>query len=166
MSDQVSHEELTRLLDYNPETGVFVWKALRCGVRRGSVAGSLDPRMGYIRINLCGRLYLAHRLAWFYVTGRWPANEIDHADRDKANNRIANLREATRSENQQNKPTYRNNRSGVKGVHWHKQHRKYLAAIQRNGKKTHLGLFTNLSDAAEAYRTAALAMHGQFASCA
>lgn len=120
MSTNLTHSDLVRLLDYNPETGLFTWKAKRCGTKHGSVAGSIDPSHGYRRIKIDGHLYLAHRLAWFYVCGEWPAHEIDHIDRARANNRIANLRPATRSENQCNKPRYSNNRTGAKGVHWHR----------------------------------------------
>lgn len=166
MKPNLSHSELLRLLSYDPETGVFRWKVRRQSVAPGDIAGCVDPRIGYSRIKINERLYLAHRLAWFYVHGEWPAAEIDHRDRDRANNRISNLRQATRGENQRNKPVYRNNRSGSKGVHWHKQHRKFVATIHVNKRPIHLGLFRNIKDAARAYEEAAQNLHGSFARCA
>lgn len=161
---EISHAELVRLLAYNPETGVFTWKVRRCGVTLGQVAGSVDKGHRYARIKVSETLYLAHRLAWFYTHGVWPKNELDHIDRDRGNNRLANLREATRSQNACNKPTYRNNRTGVRGVCWHKQHRKYIASIQLDGRSRHIGLFRDLNQAAEAYRQASLKIHGCFSS--
>lgn len=160
----LTRAELVSLLNYDPQTGVFRWAKRRFGTRFGSEAGAIDPTHGYRRIKINGALYLAHRLAWLYVNGEWPESEIDHIDRNRANNSIANLRKATRSENQRNKPTYRNNQSGCKGVHWHKQHRKYVAVIQHQKRRIHLGLFRTLEDAANAYRAAAASMHGVFAA--
>jgi hypothetical protein len=154
MLNDITQAELVRLLNYNPETGVFTYGARRCGVTLGRVAGTIDSRDGYQRIILNGRHYLGHRLAWLYVHGEWPKAEIDHRDGDRSNNTISNLRCATRGENQRNKPTYKNNATGAKGVHWHKQHRKYAAVIQCNGKSRHLGLFTTIEAASAAYQAA------------
>lgn len=165
MLNDLTQAELVRLLNYDPETGVFRWIARRFGVTVGSVAGSIDLKHRYLRIHINGRLYLGHRLAWLYVHGEWPACEIDHRDRDRSNNRLSNLRCATRSENQQNKPVYRNNATGAKGVHWHLQHRKYVAVIQFRGKRHHLGLFRTVEEASAAYQSASKQLHGQF-SCA
>lgn len=166
MHSDLTQAELIRLLNYDPETGVFTHKARRCGVTVGSVAGSVDRGHGYSRIKIDERLYLAHRLAWLYVYGEWPAQQIDHRDRDRGNNRINNLRCATASENMFNKPIYKNNSSGAKGVSWHKQHRKYIATIHCNGKSRHLGLFATVDEASAVYQEACKRLHGQFASAA
>ena len=131
-------------------------------MRAGDQAGAVDARNGYSRIHINGRLYLAHRIAWLYVNGEWPADEIDHIDMNRSNNRISNLREATKGENMRNKRAYSNSKTGVKGVHWHKQHRKYAATINRDGKAKHIGLFATVKDAAAAYETAAIREHGEF----
>jgi len=164
MKNPITQSELKRLLDYNPSNGVFTWKARRCGVRVGKRAGTISAVNGYERIGVKESHHLSHRLAWLYVHGYWPTAEIDHVDRNRTNNRIDNLREATRSENQQNKPVYRNSKTGVKGVNWHKQHRKYIASIQIKKTRKFLGLFGTISEAAAARRVAAEQLHKQFAA--
>jgi hypothetical protein len=92
----VSIERLRELLSYDPNTGALRWKARRHRrkVKRESAQ--------YVRIQIEGRLYQAHRVAFAIHYGRWPLPEVDHADRDQSNNRIRNLREATRSQNAAN----------------------------------------------------------------
>jgi hypothetical protein len=159
----ITAEELRELLDYDPEAGVFTWRVSRGGCVAGSKAGSPD-RDGYIRVSLNKRFYGAHRLAWLYVHGEWPSHEIDHINCDSADNRIANLRPATRSQNKANTGPYRTNTSGVKGVHWHVRAARWVARVQVNGREKHLGCFTNIEDAAAAYRSAAEKHFGEFAS--
>lgn len=159
----LSAEDVRKVLRYSSETGEFTWLIRPTySMRSGDHAGAVDSRNGYSRIRINGKLYLAHRLAWLYVNGEWPTDEIDHIDLNRGNNRISNLREATKSENMRNKRAHRNSKSGVKGVHWHKQHRKYAATIHRDGKSKHIGLFASLKDAAAAYETAAIKEHGEF----
>lgn len=156
--------QLTQLrarLSYNPETGVFVW----CSPKRlvGRVAGSKDTR-GHLQIHVDGKIYAAHRLAWLFATGQWPTLEIDHKDRVKTNNRIANLRLATRSQNNTNMPIRRDNSSGVKGVSWNKAKSKWCAYVVADGKQKHLGSFA-LKDAAIAARLAAAKeYYGEFST--
>ena len=110
-ADSISHEELIRVLAYDPLTGGFTWKIRPCyNVKAGSIAGAIDPGHGYRRIKYDGILYLAQRLAWFYVNKTWPDGEIDHEDRDRANNRIDNLRLATKGQNRCNIPAFKNNK--------------------------------------------------------
>jgi hypothetical protein len=108
-------------------------------------------------------MYLAHRLAWFYVNGCWPRMGLDHVNLDGLDNRLSNLREATKAENQRNTRPPRTNKSGVKGVFWRRDLQKWRAAITINGKSIHLGVFVEKRDAAESYRAAALTHFGPFA---
>lgn len=155
-------EELCNILDYDPETGIFLWKVSRRGTSGvGSVAGRID-NSSYRRIKIGGNYYLAHRLAWKMSYGVDPTDEIDHKNGIRLDNRICNLRKATRSENQRNIAKYNNNKSGFKGVSWDKSRRKWIVAIKNNNKQKTLGRFTDINDAAAAYATAATALHGEF----
>lgn len=150
-------------LSYSPDTGAFVWaKSPAMPVKVGQAAGTLDGR-GYLQIKYRGRPILAHRLAWFYVHKEWPAFDIDHINLDRTDNRIANLRIANRSQNVCNRPLRSNNRSGLKGVYWHKRKKRWHADIRVDGKKTCLGYFDTPEAAHSAYRAAAVRLHGEFA---
>jgi len=99
---RITHEDLLEVLDYNPETGVFHWKtAMGSRALAGDVAGTFCE--GYWVIRIYGRGYSAARLAWFYMTGDWPVNQIDHIDREKLNNRFENLRDVTAKVNCENR---------------------------------------------------------------
>src|SRR5215211_8204686 len=151
----LAYARLRELLHYDPETGLFTWRVTRTGTARaGSLAGW---RMsdGYIRISLGERSYLAHRLAWLYVTGEWPPGYLDHRDTDKDNNRWCNLRPATRSQNGANARRPSHNTSGFKGVTRHRGDRKWAAQIRVHGQIIHLGRFVDLEDARAAYVSAA-----------
>ena len=163
----MSPERLRELLHYNPSTGVFTRKVRTAQVSRvGDVAGSLGNR-GHIIIELCARRYQASILAWVYMTGRWPADEIDHKDCDPANNRWDNLREAT---SQQNKGNRRRSVSkkydSPKGVFWDKNRQKWLAAIGVNGRFKNLGRYADMQEAQAAYERAAKEHFGEFARVA
>lgn len=160
----VTHDELKRILNYDPESGIFRWKVdVGNGVKKGDVTGD-KKSTGYFRIGLKSKIYQAHRLAWFYVYGIWPEKQIDHINGDRSDNRIVNLRQATNSENNCNKTKYSNNVSGYKGVSWHKQAGKWCAEIWKNYKKEYLGLFNSPEEAYEAYCKAAEELHGEFAN--
>jgi hypothetical protein len=105
----------------------------------------------------------AHRLAWLWMIGEWPAEEIDHIDGNPLNNRWKNLRLATRGENQFNRGADYTNTSGYKGVTYHKQCRKWVARIGHKRKSYHLGLFETAKTAHAAYCEAAIRLHGEFA---
>jgi hypothetical protein len=153
---------LRELLHYDPETGVFTWAVSAGTACAGAVAGSLNNR-GYRAIMIGRRYYAAHRVIWLWMTGEWPKHEIDHINMDKGDNRWANLREATHSQNNANSSTYANNSSGFKGVHWFKRHRKWQAGIRINGKKTHLGYFDTPHQAYANYCLAARKYFGEYA---
>ena len=109
--------KLKTYLEYTPDTGLFVWKIkLSNSIGKGSVAGSEDA-YGYIQIELLGFAYKAHRLAWFYMTGEWPKDQLDHENRVRNDNRWNNLREASQTQNSQNQSTSYNTTSGLKGAY-------------------------------------------------
>ena len=127
----------------------------------GSAAGWSGCGGKYQQIRLLGETHYAHRLAWLYVHGEWPKNDIDHRDGDTWNNRISNLRDVTRSVNNRNvlRPR-RNGSSGIVGVSWHKATGKWQANIYA-GKHIHLGRFDTKEEAAAAYQRAKLIYHGE-----
>ena len=167
----MSRSELSKLLDYCPDTGLFTWlkrnsetKAIKIwnGRFAGQAAGSLDDQ-GYVRIVVNTKFYKAHRLAWLLTYGEWPTGEVDHVDGNRSNNAIANLRDATRQQNQSNRRGSPKNKSGRKGVSWHTQRNAWQARIKVNGKGRHLGTFDTPEEASEAYAKAAAFHHGAFA---
>ena len=160
---KLSHEELKRLLHYNPETGIFTWLVSRGNTKPGKKAGYLESSLGYRRIRINKVDYKLHRLAWFYMTGKWPKNHIDHINGIKDDNRFHNLREATTSQNMFNNKTRSDNTSGYKGVGWHKKANKYVAYISVKGRQLYLGIFETPEEAHEAYKQKSLEIAGQFA---
>ena len=151
-------ERLREVLDYNPDTGVLTWR-VRTGRgvrndRAGLPAGS-PHKDGYTAVTVDGKTYLAHRLAWLHFYGRWPAGEGDHKDRDRTNNRILNLREGSKSFNQQNRAP----RGGRIGIDFHKGTGKWRARIGLEGRSTLLGYFTEPEAAQGAYLAAKRELH-------
>lgn len=153
-------EELRRLLYYDPETGEFRWKVSKRGhVKAGDLAGCLN-NYGYLCIKIHGRKYLASRLAYLYMTGSWPENQIDHIDIDRSNDCWSNLRPATRSLNHANKRTLSNS-CGFKGVS--RNGKNWRATICVNQKTIHLGTYITPEEAHSAYMKAAIKHFGEFA---
>ena len=147
-------EYLRSILDYDPETGIFTWKASTSRrVKAGDIAGSLDG-LGYLRLSVRSRPYRAHRLAWLHTYGVWPKDQIDHINRIRTDNRISNLREVSHKQNGQNRSKPSNNTSGHPGVVWHKRISKWQVKIKHNYKYIHIGYFTNLEDAVAARKAA------------
>src|SRR5262245_33505102 len=117
MTSALTAERLREVLDYDPSTGVFKSNGGRCGSRVGAtLVGTVRPD-GYREIRIDWQRYLAHRLAWLHVHGSWPAGDIDHVNGNPSDNRIVNLRLATRTQNNANSRR-RPNTSGFKGVHF------------------------------------------------
>lgn len=159
---ELTAERLRELLSYDPQSGVFTWlvhmnnKRAHVGLRAGQ-----HRRHGYRTINLNGRRYYEHRLAWLYVHGHWPARYLDHINGDGTDNRLANLREATPAQNSANKGAMSNSRTGLKGVS--RFRKRWTAEICVNGVKHRLGFFDTPEEAALAYAMAAPNIHGDFA---
>lgn len=159
MKTNLTATELRKLISYNPETGDMFWLG---GPRLGKAAGCVSPTTRYIHIKLNQHQYLAHRLAWLHQYGCWPNAEIDHRDLCRSNNAIANLREATPSQNRTNTGLRSTNTTGFKGVSFNKPSKKYRADIRIKGRRTTLGYFDNALDASRCYEAAAFVAHGEF----
>lgn len=142
----LTYKRLCEVLDYNPKTGIFRWKESRGRVKAGDIAGC-KCEDGYIRIRIDSKIYLAHRIAWFYVHGYFPENLIDHKNRNEYDNWIDNLRETSSQCNLRNSGNYKRNKSGVKGVSWYKVTKKWQVQICINQKDKHLGYFDDFDEA-------------------
>lgn len=171
-----TQSELKEILYYDPETGGFWWRERPTSsfeterkIRNwwnarfaGAVAGSLHQD-GYYRLKINGRSFLSHRVAWLYVYGSMPKNDlmIDHINGDPSDNRISNLRPASAAENAANQVRRINNTSGYKGVV--RLRGKWVAQITANGQGRHIGVFATKEEAYAAYCAAAQQLHGEFA---
>ena len=154
-------------LSYDPDSGIFVWRhrpdmEARWNTKNaGKLAGS-KHNGGYIHIALGGIKYLAHHLAWVYMTGEWPASFVDHKNLDKADNRWGNLRLASFGENSANAGIRKDNTSGFRGVHYKPALGVWHAKINKDGKEYYLGAFKTAELAAKAYAKKAQALYGEF----
>jgi HNH endonuclease/AP2 domain len=159
---RITHARLLEVLHYDSETGEFRWiEALSPAVKSGDLAGRTSPG-GYRLITINRITYLAHRLAWLYMTGkRWPP-VIDHRDRDPSNNRWDNLRRATVSQNNANRRRPKSNACGFKGV-CRLPSGRWRAIIHKNGRRYELGVFATPEEAHAAYVAAARKLFGEFA---
>lgn len=158
--------EVRERFSYEPDTGTFRHispSAKHRGSKPiGSIAGCISRKNGgYWVLWINGRWYRAHRIAWLYMTGEWPIGILDHADCNRTNNKWANIRIASRSENSANSPQRKPNSSGYKGVF--KVNNRFRAIIGVNRKIIHLGTYDNSQDAYKAYVAAAHKYFGEFA---
>jgi hypothetical protein len=158
-----SLEELRKLLRYDPETGEFTWLVNRGRGRVGQPAGSTTGD-GYRQIEVAGRSVRLHRVAWFWMTGEWPPEEIDHINSIKADNRWCNLRLATRSQNRANTRVHSRNQLGLKGVSYQKKGGRWSAQICVDNHRRRLGSFDSPELAHAAYMAAARKAFGEFAN--
>lgn len=155
----VSYEDLHRLLVYDPDTGVLLWRVRRSQrVRAGDEAGGLSPNRGgklYRRVKVGGKHVFAHRIVWKMMTGEWPEGEIDHIDGDGTNNRWSNLRLADRELNCAHLVGIKsNNTSGHTGVHYHRGSGRWLAYMKRRGGHVLYSYHETREGAAQARREA------------
>jgi hypothetical protein len=153
---------LRELISYDPETGIFQWKTRRRGRLLSGHVGD-RTRSGYLRVGISYQRYLLHRLAWLYMTGEWPKQEIDHINGIRDDNRFANLREATVAQNRANMRMRSSNRIGVKGVRWRADCSMWEARICKNYKKISIGYFGSPQEAHTAYMAKARELFGKFA---
>lgn len=144
---------------HTPEAQAKTWNTRYSGAEAFTASGDDE----YYRGAILGKSHLAHRVVWAVYYGVWPADEVDHINMCRSDNRIANLRSADHSENNRNRSLQSNSASGYKGVSWHKAAGKWRAHIVLHGKQKHLGLFLTIDAAFAAYQSAASEMHGDFA---
>jgi hypothetical protein len=163
MELEIPIDELRKLLRYDPETGELTWllrpRGMFSTTRSHTIwnvrfankrACSYLSHDGYLRGTMQRRQFLAHRVAWALHHGGWPADQIDHINGDRSDNRIVNLRAVTRIENGKNRKTYTTNTSGHAGIRWDKKINKWVVRIQSDGIYRHIGVFSNLDEAVNA----------------
>lgn len=136
----ITQDRLKAKLSYSPDTGLFT-RAVDCGSRfkAGTESGTLSN--GYRQIQVDGKLYRAHRLAFLYMLGEYPKNDVDHIDGDRDNNKWSNLRPATRAENLRNAKIKNTNKSGFNGVCWSKSRSKWEVHVTVDCVHIFLGEF-------------------------
>jgi hypothetical protein len=148
--DMIDYFKLTEKISYNKDTGIFT-RAKACkGSKLGKILGSKNKN-GYLTLSFNSKLYYAHRLAWFYVYKEFPKGMIDHINGLKSDNRIENLRDVSSFENLQNSKLHKDNKSGYKGIWFHKKNKVWRAQIFVKGKKIPLGSHKTAEDAGKAY---------------
>jgi len=161
MKQELTQEYLKEILHYDPDNGLFIRNITICNrYKSGTYAGSIDSH-GYIKIVINYKQYSAHRLAFLYMTGELPENQVDHIDGIRTNNKWINLRNATNSDNQQNqrKASKSNKSTGVLGVYFCNKRNRFRAHIGINKKDITLGWFKTINEAMEAYITAKRRFH-------
>jgi hypothetical protein len=160
---KLKHKFLVSVLDYDPETGKFKWKKVTSNrAVVGREPGFVDKN-GARCISVLSTRYLAHRLAWFYVHKKWPKAEIDHINGIPSDNRLANLREASKFQNTQNSRIRSHNTTGYKGiVKYQHDKNRFVAVIRAFNKVHHLGIFDTPLEAHLAYVEASKIYHKEF----
>ena len=153
-------EDAVDYLEYRD--GELYWKISRGTVKAGSIAGTTN-KLGYRRVKINGEVYSAHRVIWFIVKGVQPPEHLDHINRNPRDNRISNLRGATRAQNYRNNSGYSNNTSGKTGVYWLRNRSKWAARVKVDGRYKHLGVYNSFEDAVSARCLAEDKHYGEFA---
>ena len=157
--EHFTFNEVSTHIRYDCKTGILFWKVPTSKkVKAGDRAGSLNNQ-GYWRLSFRGRILSGHRVAWLLNFGQWPTMQIDHINRDRADNRIENLRDVSGSENIRNSD--RSGRLGerrrnAKGFTWNARCKKWQVQVHnpKSGKPVYLGLFPCMGDARSAYLSA------------
>jgi hypothetical protein len=150
----LTFRDVDEQLHYDDETGLLIRKKRSSSsVKKCDVAGH-KKHDGYITVRVKGRPNLAHRVIWLLKTGSWPTGEIDHIDGDPSNNRFENLRQVDHRTNGMNLRLYSTNKSGMQGVSWHSQTKKWKAQINDDNGKRYLGCFISIEDAISARKAA------------
>ena len=156
---ELTQARLKELLHYDAETGIFTRKKTHGAAKEGRSAGWLDA-YGYLCIQIDKRAYKSHRLAWLYMTGEWPKNQIDHRNQVKIDNKFKNLRQATHCENMRNMAFAKKNLTGFRGVS--RVGNRFQAKITVNGIPQYIGLYLTPEDASFAREVVAKSIHGEF----
>ncbi len=156
----LTHEKLKSIFNYNPLNGSFTYIIRVSGKMPGTTI-NYYPKDRYKVIIIEKQKYYAHRLAWFYMTGEWPKKWIDHKNGNKSDNRWANLRLASKTENGCNRKISKNS-SGIKGVSFCKRTGKWQAQIKFKKKSHHLGRFSKIEDAEKVVREMRIKLHKEF----
>lgn len=159
---ELKQHELKSRLHYDPSTGIFTWLSNARKDLRGKRAGTVNDQ-GRRHIGIKGKIYKEHRLAWLYVHGYMPVGEIDHIDRNQANNKISNLREVTRSQNLYNRPKPNRGNSPCKCVSYEPRGNKWVSYGSLNGRRVYLGSFSDLELADLVSQEFRDKHHGEFA---
>jgi hypothetical protein len=165
VSQVISRVELLEHLSYNPETGALIRKIKSGKNTRLGICGGIDT-LGYVQVQVLGKMWRAHRLIWLLTYGEMPKFQVDHVNGVRHDNRLSNLRQASNAENMRNRGATSANTSGFKGVTFNKNSGKWMAQIMCNGKNTYLGLHSSAKLAHAAYVVAANNMHNSFARTA
>ncbi len=165
MTEKLTLERLRECLSYDPDTGIFTWRIKNRRPAIRSVAGTISV-YGYRIIEIDGAKHRASRLAWFYMTGEWPTKQVDHRNMVRDDDRFANLREATQTQNLRNTRMRRDNTAGYKGVHLNKRNNRWRAFINVEGRQRYLGSFDTAAQAHAAYCNAAMEIDPEFARAA
>lgn len=162
----ITQTELKQLLSYDPLTGLFTYLKSVPRRKKGSLAGTRTPGGDYLNIAIKRKAYKAHRLAWLYMFGEFPEDVLDHIDRDRQNNRIANLRCCSASENQWNRSISSDSPFGFNGVSKACSKNGFVAKIRVADKLIHIGTYATIEDAADARQLAERQYYGEFSPSA
>jgi hypothetical protein len=152
MAEEIITQEMVKaLFNYDPLTGIFTWAKKRSGYQIGQETGSRCIRTGYVKLQVYGKRYLAHRIAWLYVHGKLPTHSIDHINRLKHDNRIENLRDVPHVVNSANTGARKKARYNLKGVKFIRRTQSYKVEFVFNGEKHFLGEFADRDIAQDTY---------------
>lgn len=167
-TEPLNQDEARRILNYDPETGIFHHRvrsdrSRSWNMRFGNEVAAALQGNGYRYLVMGPKHWLAHRVAWLWMTGEWPDGQIDHINGDRTDNRWANLRIATQKQNSANQGLRSTNKSGIKGVCWVASKKFWRATITLEGKDKFLGYYKTLAEAASARSAAEAEHHGVFA---
>ena len=143
----LTQEQLMGVFDYDHDKGQLLRRCFSCGLFTGLEVAGWDDTDGYRRIEIAGISHLEHRLIWVYLTGFWPADQIDHINKNRSDNRFINLREVDNSENQKNTTLRANNKTGIMGIHIRTDNEKWAVRISKGGIRYTLGSFDDFFEA-------------------
>ena len=155
-------DEIRRRVHYDPLTGKMTWlRAKANGIKPGTEVGGVNAQ-GYRSFSCRQHVIKVHRLAFAFTHGRWPEPYCDHINGDKLDNRACNLRECSPFQSAQNRCLFKNSKSGIKGVSWDREARKWRARAWMHGRAKLSGRFGRLEDAITFVKQAREQLHGEF----